>query len=145
MLSNQTMQDSVLKVVSEKVNAAVNKIDENMSNITNFKPTSSQCEYPTNSQGETENDPMGLPFENIVLTCDSIINHADPSRVKDSCPAKVKSVEKTMAYTIQEVAKVVKEQTLSPKTRNPRGNQRFEKQNCEYCCGRYDAPMQLSS
>ena len=116
MLSNQTIQDSVLKVVSEKVNAAVNKIDENMSNITNFKPTSSQCEYPTNSQGETENDPMGLPSQNIVLICDSIINYADPSRVKDLCPAKVKSVEKTMAYTIQEVAKVVKEQTLSPKT-----------------------------
>ena len=62
MLSNQAMQDNVLKVVSEKVNAAVNRIDEKMSNITNFKPTSSQREYPTNSQGETENDPMGLSF-----------------------------------------------------------------------------------
>ena len=80
------------------------------------KLTSSQREYPTNSQGGTENDSMGLPSENIVLIGDVIINHVDPSRVKDSCAAKVKSVEKTMAYTIQEVAKVVNEQTSSPKT-----------------------------
>ena len=59
---------------------------------------------------------MGLPSENIVLIDDSIINHVDPSRIKDSCAAKVKSVEKTMAYTIQEVAKVVNEQTSTPKT-----------------------------
>ena len=116
MLSNQAMQDNVVKVVSEKVNAAVNRIDEKMSNITNFKPTSSQRDYPATHQGGTENDPMGLPSENIVLIGDSIINHVDPSRVKDSCAAKVKSVEKAMAYTIQEVAKVVNEQTSSPKT-----------------------------
>ena len=57
---------------------------------------------------------MGLPSENIVLIGDSIINHVDPSRVKDSCAAKVKSLEKAMAYTIQEVAKVANEQTSSP-------------------------------
>ena len=64
-----------------------------MSNITNFKPTSYQHEYPTNSQGGTQNDPMALPSKNIVLIGDSIINHADPSRIKDSCAAKVKSAE----------------------------------------------------
>ena len=94
ILSNQAMHD-VLKVVSEKVNASVNRIDEKMNNVTKFKPTSSQREYPTNSQGGTENDPMGLPSENIVLIGDSILpsenivligdsmNYVDPSRVKD--------------------------------------------------------------
>ena len=67
MLSNQAMQDNVLKVVSEKVNAAVNRIDEKMSNITNFKPASSQREYPTTHQGGTENDSMGLPSEKYCV------------------------------------------------------------------------------
>ena len=59
--------------------------------------------------------PWVFLLKNIVLIGDLIINHVNPSCVKDSCAAKIKSVEKTMAYTIQEVAKVVNEQTSFPK------------------------------